>query len=155
VARSISALNAAGVAVTLLVLVATLATACSSGNPSAKGPGPIAPPSSDTTAAPPSTSGTAAPPSSTSSAPSGPGQVTIKDYDFIPSTIMVKAGTTVTWANTDVADHWVMSAPASPETFDLGRQGTNNPVTHTFAKAGNYPYFCNLHNYMKGTVVVS
>ena len=84
----------------------------------------------------------------------GPGAVVIKDYDFVPNSVTVKPGTTVTWTDDDTADHWVVSAPASPEAFDLGRQGTGKAVTHTFTKSGTYPYYCNLHNYMKGTVVV-
>ncbi len=60
----------------------------------------------------------------------------------------------MTWTDTDTADHWVVSAPTSPEAFDLGRQGTGRPSSHTFTQSGTYPYFCNLHNYMKGTVVV-
>ena len=84
----------------------------------------------------------------------GPGAVVIKDYDFVPDSVTVKPGTTVTWTDEDTADHWVVSAPASPDAFDLGRQGTGKAVTHTFTKAGTYPYYCNLHNYMKGTVVV-
>ena len=84
----------------------------------------------------------------------GPGQVLIKDYDFTPNSVTVKPGTTVTWTDADTADHWVVSAPASPEAFDLGRQRTGKVVSHTFTQSGTYPYYCNLHNYMKGTVVV-
>ena len=98
---------------------------------------------------------TSSTPPSTGAQVVGPNEVVIKDYDFVPTTVTVKAGTTVTWTDTDTADHWVVSAPASPEAFDLGRQRTGGAVTHTFSKPGTYPYFCNLHNYMKGTVVVS
>jgi plastocyanin len=87
-------------------------------------------------------------------APTAPGQVAIVDYDFNPNTITVKAGGTVTWTNQDTSDHWVVSAPTSPASFDLGRQHTSATVSHTFTAPGSYPYFCNLHNYMKGTVVV-
>jgi plastocyanin len=88
-------------------------------------------------------------------AATAPDAVVIHDYDFGPTAVHVKAGATVTWTNADVSDHWVVSAPSSPEAFDLGRQRTGAAVTHVFAAPGTYPYFCNLHNYMKGTVVVS
>jgi plastocyanin len=81
--------------------------------------------------------------------------VQIVDYDFTPNTITVKAGDTVTWTDLDTSDHWVVAAPTSPTRFDLGRQSTGGSVTFTIAAPGSYPYFCNLHNYMKGTVVVS
>ncbi len=79
----------------------------------------------------------------------------MRDYDFVPITVQVKAGDTVTWVNDDVADHWVVSAPASPEPFDLGRQRPGTTVSHRYTAPGSYPYYCNLHNYMKGVVVVS
>ena len=92
--------------------------------------------------------------STTAPTPTAPGHVTIADYDFSPNSITVAVGETVTWTNQDTADHWVVSAPSSPGAFDLGRQRTGTSVTHTFTAPGTYPYFCNLHNYMKGTVVV-
>ncbi len=90
----------------------------------------------------------------TASPPTAPGQVAIVDYDFSPNSITVNVGDTVTWTNQDTSDHWVVSAPTSPASFDLGRQVNGATVQHTFTAAGSYPYFCNLHNYMKGTVVV-
>jgi plastocyanin len=90
----------------------------------------------------------------TASTPTAPGQVAIVDYDFSPNSITVNVGDTVTWTNQDTSDHWVVSAPTSPVSFDLGRQATAATVQHTFTAPGSYPYFCNLHNYMKGTVVV-
>lgn len=90
----------------------------------------------------------------TAGRPTAPGQVAIVDYDFSPNSITVNVGDTVTWTNQDTSDHWVVSAPTSPASFDLGRQATAATVNHTFTAPGSYPYFCNLHNYMKGTVVV-
>jgi plastocyanin len=84
-----------------------------------------------------------------------PDEVTIKDFDFVPVSTAVKVGDTVSWTNADVADHWIRSAPASPEAYDLGRQRPGAGVSHRFTKPGSYRYYCNLHNYMKGTVVVS
>ena len=92
--------------------------------------------------------------STTASTPTAPGQVAIVDYDFSPNSITVNVGDTVTWTNQDTSDHWVVSAPTSPATFDLGREPRAASVNHTFTAPGSYPYFCNLHNYMKGTVVV-
>lgn len=99
--------------------------------------------------------GTGSPVTTSQALPRGPGEVLIHDYDFSPTTGHGNVGTTITWTNTDVSDHWVISAPASPEAFDLGRQRTGASVTHTFTAPGSYPYYCKLHNYMKGTVVVS
>jgi len=102
----------------------------------------------------PTTTTTPASTSTTAATPDAPGHVKIADYDFTPNTITVNVGDTVTWTNQDTSDHWVVAAPTSPSAFDLGRQRTGASVTHTFTAPGTYPYFCNLHNYMKGTVVV-
>ena len=83
-----------------------------------------------------------------------PGQVDIVEYDFTPGTITVKVGERVTWLNRDSVDHWVISAPGTPQPFDLGREGSAASASHTFDTKGTYPYFCNLHNYMKGEVIV-
>jgi plastocyanin len=83
-----------------------------------------------------------------------PGQVDIVDYDFSPGTTTIKVGERVTWLNRDSVDHWVITAPGTPQPFDLGRQGSAASASHTFDTKGTYPYFCNLHNYMKGEVIV-
>ena len=95
-------------------------------------------------------------PRSTTSGPSTtvPGQVDIVDYDFSPGTTTIKVGERVTWLNRDSVDHWVITAPGTPQPFDLGRQGSAASASHTFDTKGTYPYFCNLHNYMKGEVIV-
>jgi len=141
-------------AMTLLVLplVAVGLAGCgSSSTPTTTAPtsGFGARSTSSTTTAAPTTTG-----SSGSSTPAAPGQVAIVDYDFTPNTVTVAVGDTVTWTNQDRSDHWVVSAPTSPASFDLGRQTTSAAVSHTFTAPGSYPYFCNLHNYMKGTVEV-
>ena len=92
-----------------------------------------------------------------STAPSaGPNGVNIVNYAFSPKSITVKAGTTVTWKNLDQFAHQVKSATGDPgAAFDLGSQAGGKTVTHTFATAGTYHYYCNIHNYMTGTIVVT
>jgi plastocyanin len=99
---------------------------------------------------------TTSPPRPTTAGPTTTvlGQVDIVDYDFAPGTTTIKVGERVTWLNRDSVDHWVISAPGTPQPFDLGRQGSAASASHTFDTKGTYPYFCNLHNYMKGEVIV-
>jgi len=103
------------------------------------------------------TYGGAYPSSSTSSAPAaGPDGVNISNYAFSPKTLTVAAGTTVTWKNLDQFAHEVKSADGDPGTpFDLGQQATGKTVSHTFTNPGTYHYYCNIHNYMTGTIVVT
>lgn len=101
-----------------------------------------------------STTTTAARSTTTGPTTTVPGQVDIVDYDFVPGTTTVKIGERVTWLNEDSVDHWVITAPGTPQPFDLGRQGSAASAAYTFETKGTYPYFCNLHNYMKGEVIV-
>jgi len=136
-------------------VVAALALAgCSSGSSKTTAAG------TSTTAAPARTTTSMSMGSSSStSAPApaaGPNGVNIVNYAFAPSTLTVKVGTTVTWKNYDQFAHEVISATGDPgQPFDLGQQTTGATVSHTFTAAGTYQYYCNIHNYMKGTIVVT
>jgi plastocyanin len=110
--------------------------------------------SSSSTATADTSAGGTKPSTTAAPATTVPGQVDIVDYDFTPTTTTIKVGERVTWLNRDGVDHWVISAPGVPQPFDLGRQGSAASATHTFDSKGTYPYFCNLHNYMKGEVIV-
>jgi plastocyanin len=100
-----------------------------------------------------STSGTSAGPTVPAA---GPGGVNIVNYAFGPKTLTVKVGTTVTWKNYDQFDHQVASDSGDPGlAFVLPTQGQNATASHTFTAPGTYGYICNIHNYMKGTIVVT
>jgi plastocyanin len=78
------------------------------------------------------------------------------NYAFTPKALTVKAGTTVSWKNLDQFAHEVKSSAGDPgAAFDLGSQSGGKTVTHTFTAAGTYHYYCNIHNYMTGTIVVT
>ena len=72
-------------------------------------------------------------------------------FAFTPSTLTVTVGTTVTWRNTTSAPHTVTSDDGT--TFN-GMLSTGGTFTFTFTKAGTYAYHCNIHPYMKATIVV-
>ena len=84
-----------------------------------------------------------------------PGAIDIKDYSFTPAAATAKVGDKVTWTNHDDNAHYVKSD--SPDTtLDSGTMDPGGqPYAVTFTKAGTYAYHCNIHNTMKGTVVVS
>jgi plastocyanin len=78
-------------------------------------------------------------------------EVKIDNFSFVPATLMVAAGTTVTWTNRDDIPHTVVSMD---KVFKSKVLDTDEKFSHTFAKAGTYPYFCSIHPKMTGTVVV-
>jgi plastocyanin len=79
--------------------------------------------------------------------------VSIVDFAFTPKTITVPVGTTVRWTNTGNAPHTVTST-SSPKAFDSGTLNSGDTFQHTFTTAGQFPYRCNIHPSMTGTVIV-
>jgi nitrite reductase (NO-forming) len=76
-------------------------------------------------------------------------------YD--PTSAKVKTSTTITWTNDDTLPHTVTSGNADTGPsgeFDSGIVMGGSSFTHTFDKAGSFDYFCALHPYMTGQVIV-
>ena len=78
---------------------------------------------------------------------------------FSPVTLTVAAGTTVTWENGDGIGHTVTSATGSADTYDMAL--SSGTVSHQFATAGTYNYYCKFHGIngtpptgMHGTITV-
>jgi plastocyanin len=78
---------------------------------------------------------------------------------FDPLILNVPVGTTVTWKNLDSTLHTVTSGSAesgkSGTIFDSSYLTGGKTFQHTFSSAGTFDYFCTLHPYMKGQVVVN
>jgi plastocyanin len=90
--------------------------------------------------------------SSSGSAATGTNMVEVKNFAFSPASLTVPAGTTVTWKFDDSAAHTVS---ASDKSFESPALSGGKTYTHTFTKAGTYPYICSIHPFMKATVVVT
>lgn len=71
---------------------------------------------------------------------------------YSPATFTVKVGQTVTWSNGDGGVHTVTSDTSG--VFDSGNMPSGDTFSHTFTQAGTYTYYCTIHPWMKGTVVV-
>ncbi|HKW05882.1 MAG TPA: cupredoxin domain-containing protein [Nitrososphaerales archaeon] len=76
---------------------------------------------------------------------------TTKIY-YSPSSITVKIGVnnTVTWTNNDQASHTVTDKGV----FDSGVLSPGQTFTYTFTTPGTYHYYCTIHPWMTGTVIV-
>jgi len=78
--------------------------------------------------------------------------VEIHNFTFTPQTLTVKAGTTVTWTNKDDTPHGIASANNA---FTRSKaMDTDDSYSHTFNTPGTYQYFCYVHSFTKGTIVV-
>lgn len=76
---------------------------------------------------------------------------TIANYKFTPGTLTIHVGDTVTWTNEDSVQH---SATASNGSFNTGLLSKGASASHTFTQAGTFPYVCEIHPFMHGTIVV-
>ena len=78
------------------------------------------------------------------------------DSCYTPSKIVIKQGGSVTWVNEDVAFHSVTSGyyDEPSEIFDSDYLDPEESFTFTFENIGTYDYFCTLHPWMKGQVIV-
>jgi manganese oxidase len=75
-------------------------------------------------------------------------QVICKNNKFVPDTLTVKVGTTVTWVNQDGYVHTVTSGTSPSDRsglFDSGNLNGGETFSFTFDKAGTYDYFCIPH----------
>lgn len=77
--------------------------------------------------------------------------VHIGNFTFNQSAVTVHPGTTVTWVNDDDIPHTVT---ATNMTFKSKVLDTGERFSFTFAKAGQFDYFCSLHPHMTGRVIV-
>ena len=81
---------------------------------------------------------------------SGPVEVRIANF-FQRPTVTVKPGTTVVWINDDDIPHTVVAIGKS---FRSKVLDTGDRFSFTFAKPGEFDYFCSLHPHMTGKVIV-
>jgi plastocyanin len=95
--------------------------------------------------------GTSAP-ATGSAAPVAGEAVSIDNFAFVPATLTVPAGSTVTWTNHDEEPHTVAASDGSFHSPGMGSQGT---YSHAFPTAGRFDYVCSIHPFMHGTVVVT
>ena len=89
---------------------------------------------------------------------STPGCETTADGCFIPSMVTLDIGGEVTWENDDTAAHTVTSGTPTegPDgIFDSSLVMAGSSFSHVFAEAGSYDYFCMVHPWMQGMVMVS
>ena len=86
---------------------------------------------------------------------------------YVPSQITINQNNTVTWINKDTEAHTVTSGIGEGlESLVNKKQGTKNGIfdsgifkpdtnwTYQFEQPGTFTYFCTLHPWMEGTVIV-
>ncbi len=75
----------------------------------------------------------------------------IVNYAFAPATMTVRVGTRITVTNADQTAH---TATARSGAFDSGTVNPGKSASFTVTKPGVYPYYCQFHAFMNGTLKV-
>ena len=120
-------------AVAFLVLL--LAAACGSGD----------------YAAPPTSSPSPVPSGSPSSVSIQRGAEALADRAYLPAELIIVAGTTVTWTNTDSVSHTTTSDRPG---WNSGTVAPGGQFSTSFQTPGTFPYHCSIHPGMTATVTV-
>ncbi|HYU56542.1 MAG TPA: plastocyanin/azurin family copper-binding protein, partial [Actinomycetota bacterium] len=87
--------------------------------------------------------------------------VTVADFAFSPKGVKVPQGTVVRWTNDGPHSHTSTSDSTNPDGskgIALWNSGVivvgGYPYSRTFTAAGGFPYHCNIHPTMNGSVTV-
>ena len=77
---------------------------------------------------------------------------------FYPNPVTISTGDTVTWTNKDSLRHRIASGTPTGEVagtiFDSKIIEPGQTFKFTFTKAGTYDYFCIIHPWLQGQVIV-
>jgi Plastocyanin len=80
--------------------------------------------------------------------------VIIRDFQFTPAQVRVRAGTKVTWVNCGAPGTDSHTSTADAGTWDSPLLTPGKTFTQSFATVGVFPYHCVPHPGMLGTVTV-
>jgi amicyanin len=84
--------------------------------------------------------------------PAADASISIARMAFHPDSTTIKAGKRVIWTNDDAIGHNVSFKDGSHSATSLS-QGQS--YSRVFDQPGTYEYFCGLHSYMTGRVIVT
>jgi plastocyanin len=78
------------------------------------------------------------------------------DMCYVPPEITVDSGEPVTWVNDDSGFHTVTSGYYDEHdgVFDSGQLDPAQKFSHVFAESGEFQYYCRLHPWMDGKIIV-
>ena len=91
--------------------------------------------------------------------PLGPGVggstlVAIRGFAFLPQDVHVKAGSSVTWLNCEPAGTSSHTSTSDQGVWQSPLLATGETFIRTFDTPGVFPYHCDPHPFMLGTVTV-
>ena len=78
--------------------------------------------------------------------------VSISKFAFVPATMTISAGQSITWTNADPVAH---TSTSDDNLWDSGDLSPNTTFSTTFSQPGTYAYHCTIHPFIRGTVIVN
>ena len=78
-------------------------------------------------------------------------KVEIVEFTYQPDPVVVQVGGKVIWQNQDATPH---TATAEDGSFDTGPIAQGKLKSETFKQTGTFPYVCEIHPSMHGTIEV-
>ena len=87
-------------------------------------------------------------------ASAGTVRVGMKDIQYVPREVKVKAGGTVKWTNSDSVPHTVTREGGPGPKFDSGNMDVGATFEQKFDSPGKFDYVCTIHPNQTGTVTV-
>ena len=103
------------------------------------------------TPVPPAALATIPPPKPAAPIDAGGPNVSVENFNFVSANLTVPTGTTVVWTNHDDVEHTVT---ASDNAFSSQALATDGQFSYSFNTPGTYSYFCAIHPFMTGKVIV-
>jgi plastocyanin len=76
---------------------------------------------------------------------------------YLPTTISVDSGKTITWVNQDRGLHTVTTGyyDTPDGMVESGQIAPEDKFSFTFDSPGQFHYYCRLHPWMEGTIIVN
>ena len=83
--------------------------------------------------------------------------VTIRTFQFRPTSLSIPVGTRVVWSNGDEIEHTITAGLPDSATgaFTGTVKSQGATFAHTFTRTGRFPYFCDRHHFMRGEIRVT
>lgn len=134
-------MNLRALAIPVLVALSLTLAACGGGSDDSSGGQPADTRAAGSTESQPAPSGDAA----------RSEKVEIVEFAYGPDPVVIEAGGKVIWQNEDTAPH---TATADDGSFDTDTLEKGKTKSETFKQPGTFPYFCEIHPTMHGTVEV-
>ena len=93
-------------------------------------------------------------PDTGAAAAGGTVRVGMKEIEYVPKAVKVKAGGTVRWTNSDSVTHTVTKQSGPGPKFDSGNMAVGATFEQKFDRPGKVDYVCTIHPNQTGTVTV-